>query len=181
MQNVSLLDLNDSYILCVCEGAAETAIMELLLENDRLIFTRENLVDKKPVNIRPAKRIEEIYLRQDYTKPVNIIRILDSTREIFKLGSLYKDRFRVYNVHTTPEIEMLIIINEGCYDKYKNKNKSRKEKPSQYCKRCFGMKGVKSTLFIREYFSDIEALVYAIHEYNRLSTHDVLNLSDLLK
>lgn len=33
------------YIACICEGAAEKAIMELLLDADKLTFTRDDLLD----------------------------------------------------------------------------------------------------------------------------------------
>lgn len=39
--------LRDKRILCICEGAAEMDIMNMLLENNRLIFTNEELIDNK--------------------------------------------------------------------------------------------------------------------------------------
>ncbi|MDO5150153.1 MAG: hypothetical protein Q4D76_12270 [Oscillospiraceae bacterium] len=32
-----------SYIACLCEGAAEQAVIELLLDAEKLIFTRDDL------------------------------------------------------------------------------------------------------------------------------------------
>ena len=37
-------------VACICEGSAEKAIMRLLLENDRLIFKTENLLDEDVLN-----------------------------------------------------------------------------------------------------------------------------------
>ena len=36
---------NSSLIACICEGGAETAIMNILLDNDLLIFRREQLLE----------------------------------------------------------------------------------------------------------------------------------------
>ena len=33
--------LKTSLIACICEGGAETAIMDILIDNDLLIFNRE--------------------------------------------------------------------------------------------------------------------------------------------
>lgn len=37
-----------SLIACICEGGAETAIMDILLNNDLLVFKREQLYRKYP-------------------------------------------------------------------------------------------------------------------------------------
>ena len=51
---------------CICEGAAEAAIIDVLLDNDLLIF-------------------ETRYLRKGFNELISVIRILDSRRENFKL------------------------------------------------------------------------------------------------
>ena len=35
-----------SLIACICEGGAETEIMNILLDNDLLIFNREQLIEE---------------------------------------------------------------------------------------------------------------------------------------
>lgn len=35
------------YKACICEGAAESAIMDVLLDNNLLIFDREDLLEEK--------------------------------------------------------------------------------------------------------------------------------------
>jgi len=35
-----------SIIACICEGGAETVIMDILLDNNLLIFDREQLIDE---------------------------------------------------------------------------------------------------------------------------------------
>lgn len=42
------VDFPDSSIIaCICEGVAEIAIMDILLDNDLLKFTREQLIEDK--------------------------------------------------------------------------------------------------------------------------------------
>lgn len=57
----------------------------------------------------------------------------------------------VVNLRTHPEIEMLVIINEGMYGKYTNG--SKRLKPSDYCKRELGMKQVKSRAWLERYWA----------------------------
>lgn len=35
------------YVACICEGAAEKAIIDILLDNDLLIFSREKMLEEK--------------------------------------------------------------------------------------------------------------------------------------
>ena len=52
------------YKACICEGSAESAIMDILLDNDLLIFTREELLEEKVIRRRDGKRFEERHLRK---------------------------------------------------------------------------------------------------------------------
>lgn len=104
------------YKACICEGSAENAIMDILLDNDLLIFTREEMLEEEVLRCRDGKHFEEKYLRKGFMDKISVIRILDSRRENFKLSKAYEHKVDVINVITAPEIEMLIIFNE---DKYK--------------------------------------------------------------
>ena len=81
------------YKACICEGAAEAAIIDILVDNCLVIFSRD----------------EEQYLRKGFDSQISIIRILDSRREEFRLSKAYEHKIDVLNVITAPEIEMLII------------------------------------------------------------------------
>lgn len=35
------------YKACICEGSAENAIIDILLDNDLLIFTREEMLEER--------------------------------------------------------------------------------------------------------------------------------------
>ena len=84
----------------------------------------------------------------------------------------------VINIITAPEIEMLIIFNEG---KYKEFKKSKK-KPSTFCKENLKMAKVKSYDFVKEYFKDPVILLNAIKMYQQISKKekDEYSLIDLL-
>ena len=97
---------------CICESAAEAAIIDILLDNNLLIFSREEMLDEAVIRCRDGKTFETRYLRKGFRKMVSVIRILDSRRENFKLSKAYESKVDVINIITAPEIEMLIILNE---------------------------------------------------------------------
>ena len=51
------------YIACVCEGSAEAAIIDVLVDNNLLIFTREDMLEENVIRCRSAKTFEERFLR----------------------------------------------------------------------------------------------------------------------
>ena len=167
------------YKACICEGSAENAIMDILLDNELLIFTREEMLEEEILRCRDGRRFEEKYLRKGFLDKISVIRILDSRRENFKLSKAYENKVDVINVITAPEIEMLIILNE---DKYKEFKKSGK-KPSDFCKEDLKMTSVKSYSFVKDYFSDPDILLVAIKRYHEISKirKDEYTLLDLLK
>ena len=118
------------YKACICEGSAEAAIIDILVDNDLLIFTREEMLNEEVIRCRNAKKFEERYLRKEFADQVSVIRILDSRREEFRFSKAYENKIDVINVITAPEIEMLIIHNEGEYEHFKRSGK----KPSEFCK-----------------------------------------------
>lgn len=167
------------YVACICEGGAERAIIDLLLDNHMLVFDREQLLEEEVLRCRSAKEFEDKYLRKGFREKITVYRILDSRRENFKLSTIYQSKIDVINVVTAPEIEILIIYNEGKYKEFKNSV----EKPSVYCKSTLRYKDVKSYDFIQKYFADINVLKRALHEYRRVSKvqKDEIALYDLLK
>ena len=167
------------YVACLCEGAAEESIMDLLIDADRLTFTRDDLLEGEVLRVRNAKKFEETYLRKGFSERITVLRILDSRREQFNLSKAYRHKIEVINIITAPEIEMLVIFKEGKYKEFKKSNL----KPSDFCKMNLRYSDVKSSAFVKEYFSDIDSLIHAIREYRRVSNipSSEYSLSDLLK
>lgn len=171
----------EEYVAFICEGSAEQAIMDLLLANNKLKFSKEQMLEEGIIRCRGAKNFETQYLRKFFGKKITVYRILDSRRENFKLSAAYKDKVNVINIITAPEIEMLIIYKEGKYKEYK---KSGKDKPSDYCKENLKYGHVvKNYEFVKNYFKDIDELVKAIYEHKRLAKipKGENTLCDLLK
>lgn len=175
-----MIKYNGETIMCVCEGNFEYEIIEILLDNDLLFFTREDLIEEKPTKIRSASRLQTEYLNRKFEKGLIILRIIDSKSDKFRLSKEYENKVnQVNDVITKPEIEILIIIDKDHYHEYTQKYKSRKS-PSNYCKRNLRLKKLKSKGFAEDYFQDPSVLVNAISSYNKLSNQKDLNLYDLL-
>lgn len=168
------------YVACICEGGAERTIIDILINNNKLIFNYEDLLENELIRIRSGEDFQKKYLRKQFSEPITIIRILDSHNENFKISKLYEDKVKVINIVTAPEIELLIIIKENKYKEY-SKVKST-QKPSEFCKNVLGYKNVKKENFIREYFYNIDDLIDSIREYKRLSrtNKNEYTLADLL-
>ncbi len=167
------------YVACICEGDAEAAIIDILLENNLLIFTRNDMIEEEVLHCRSGKVFEEKYLRKGYNSKISVIRILDSRRENFKISKEYKHKIDVINVITAPEIEMLIILSENRYEEYKK----AKKKPSSFCKERLKMANVKTYEFVFKYYSDISKLIAAIKKYHQKSKVKAgeYTLMDILK
>ncbi len=100
------------YKVCICEGAAEEAIINILLDNNLLIFQRNEILEEDVIRCRSGKEFEENYLKRGFDDKISVIRILDSKNENFKLSKPYANKVDVINIIIAPEIEMLIICNE---------------------------------------------------------------------
>ena len=155
----------EKYIACICEGSAEAAIIDILLDNRLLCFTREDLLDESVLRCRNAQTFETRYLRKEMNGKISVIRVLDSRRENFKLSNAYAAKVTVINVITAPEIEMLIILNENQYRQFKQSGK----KPSTFCKENLTMHQVKAYDFVRNYFCNTSDLLYTIKRYAEIS------------
>ena len=49
----------EGYVACICEGSAEKAIINLLLEEDRLIFDKQQMIERKILPCRDGKSFEK--------------------------------------------------------------------------------------------------------------------------
>ena len=54
------------YKACICEGSAENAIMDILLDNALLIFTREEMLEEEIICCRDGKHFEEKYFKKRF-------------------------------------------------------------------------------------------------------------------
>lgn len=169
------------YKACICEGGAERAIMDILLENDLLIFSKEELIEESVLSCRGAEEFQKRYLRKSFNGKISVIRVLDSRNENFKLGKAYQDKVNVVNIVTAPEIEMLIIHSEGKYEDFTRSGK----KPGDFCKQDMPkLRYRKKYDDVIRYFDSPTKLVNAIktyHQKHKSRDNDELSLFDLLK
>ena len=174
----------------MCEGPNELAIIEMLLENDKLCFTTDDLLDLRPFHARQIEKSTVVQTALNmYNGPekIRILRIGDKMSDALKIPPDYKDKIEsVEKYCTKPELEMLLIIAEGLQNKFE-KVKS-KDSPKNFSKENIYLNKQKynnSTKFFRDYFGDdIDKLVNAIEKYK--SSHgahkkDEGYLADLLK
>ena len=175
---------NDNTIpALICEGGAERAIIDLLLDNDKLLFSRDDLLSGDIIKERDAPTFQKKYLRMSLEKKIVLFRVLDSRRENFRLGVAYRDKVSVKNVITAPEIEMLYIISVGKYSDYMRVGGPSAIKPSDYCIKVLKAKRVKKPEFITQHFKSIDFLIDVLKEYKRLSCirKGEYTITDLLK
>lgn len=186
---VKALKINDTYkYLLLCEGQDEKAIIELLLDTNKLIFDRTHLIGSVPYHARQLRHPTIINELEHYNKPVIVLRVGDKQNDILKIPSNLKNilsKNRIYKYCTKPELEILLVINEGLIDKFKKSKIS----VDTFAKENITYNGKhydKSTEFLKEYYGGkrIDSLVSNLKEYKR--THKKHNkdekyLADLLK
>ena len=175
-----MINYNGEYVICICEGNFERAILDILFDHDCLVFDKNNLIDKPIIDrTRSAKKIEVKYLNRRFDKPVRIIRLIDSKNEKFELSPAYSYKVNeIITCLTKRSIEILIIIAEDHYEKF---TQSSIDSCEEYIERHFGYKKYKSYDFVISYFSDINKLINALKAYKKLKKQKELCIADLLK
>ena len=168
-------------IACIYEGNAEKAILDMLLEEDCLYFSEDDLLSGGLICRVSGRTFATRYLSYSLKdQKIDVIRVQDSRRASLGLPFAFQHLIaKEIKCLTRPEIEILVIIAEGRYEDFH----SRKMKPSIYCKDRLGFSDVKSYGFMRDYFSDINHLLRAIKkydEYTHQTAPDEITFYDLL-
>lgn len=172
----------EDYIAIICEGEAEKAIMDILLESGSLIYEKADLLDEEVMFRCKAKVFESQYLNRNFRgRKVHVVRIHDSVKEKFKISKTYASKIAGIDSYITrPEIEMLIILAENKYVDYKNKY-IRTMKPGDYCKQVLRFRGVKKYDFVLDYFKDVNRLIETLRKYERVKNDSYRCIYDLVK
>lgn len=175
--------------LLMCEGTVEVKVMNLLMENKKLKFDSSELFVNQIFHARQLKDNSTIgFWLNECEEEIIVYRIGDTQNDKLKIPRDLTCKIKECNIFkycTKPEIEILLIIGEGLYEKY-NHVKS-KESPKSFIKKELKKKGIKyksSPDFYQEYYgSNIELLVESIIQYRRIhkNNKEELYLSDLLK
>ena len=164
--------------LIMCEGTNEKKLIELLLENNRMIITYDDLVGRQVYHARQIKTSPVVKTNLGiYGKEVEVWRIGDKQTDKLIIPNDFKMQIKsVKKYCTLPELEILLIISEKMYKEYE-KTKS-KVHPKQFARENIIYNKERyncSTKFYEEYYgSNIQKLVDAIREYKqRNHSHNV--------
>ena len=174
-----------SKILVMCEGANEKKIVDLLLEHNKLRITKDDLLGLVTYHARQITSPVIAPFLTMYSGDIDIIRIGDKQSDSLQIPKNLRKRIKTITKYCTkPELEILLIINEGLYEDY-IRHYSR-IRPKQYAKNNIIYQKQKydnSTRFYDNYYSNrIDNLIANLEKYKRLKKHntDELYLYDLL-
>lgn len=152
-----ILDDND-LVACICEGPTEEWIFDILLRENKLFFSRENLLDDKIFTgskYRNPDNFIQQYLGMDYgDSKIVVLVIQDSHNKSYAIKAPFSNKVKgPYLVITAPEIEMLMVHSLNLYDAFQ-KVKSNK-KPSEFVAEQLKMKvrNIKKEQFINDFFA----------------------------
>ena len=113
--------------LIMCEGPNELKVMNILLENDALIFTEDDLLGLGPYHARQIKSNPQVrtVLNLYPENDVLVMRVGDKQKDKLMIPADYKEKITgIEKYCMLPELEMLLIIYEGLVKEYE-KVKSR--------------------------------------------------------
>ena len=161
------------------EGRCETMLLERCLDEGLLVFTRKDLLDQRPIHARQIT--PEIIVLLNTLKrgeQVVIYRVGDTQKDELDLKAVSERVFSVRTFCTKPEIEILIIINEGLLKEYSNLSASHRLMPKEF---------VRSR--IRDYdfetaLNRVQDIGGLLKEYRRVKKHRSKKeeyLADLLR
>lgn len=174
--------------LVMCEGANEKKIIDLLLENDKLKVSADDLLGRITYHARQIKKSPMV---------MGQLRIYGGDVEVWRIGDKQTDKLdipvefraqikKVTKFCTLPELEILLILSEKKFREYE-KGKSQKH-PKNFAKEniIFNRRRYKGdTQFYEDYYgADINKLTKAIQEYkqrNHAHKNDEHYLIEILK
>lgn len=177
-------------ILLMCEGQNEEVLLNLLLDANALCFTRDDLIGRRPYHIRQLSNPTIKSELKHYGFPVKVYRVGDKQNDKLSIPKTLKNivpKNEIYKYCTKPELEMLIILNEGLekvYEKVKNS-----QSPKIFAKKNIKYNGKKydqSSEFLKIYYGgdNVKNLINNIKKYKtykRQHDKDELYLADILK
>lgn len=177
-------------ILLMCEGKNEEVLLNHLLNAGAFYFDRDDLIGRKPYSIRQLNNPTIKSELKHYGLPIKVYRIGDKQNDKLSipadLKNIVSDK-EIYKYCTKPELEMLLILNEGLEREYE-KVKSI-QSPKTFAKKNIMYNGIQynqSSEFLEVYYggNNVQNLIDNIKKYKTYKHHhnkDELYLADLLK
>ena len=177
-------------ILLICEGRNEEILLNYLLDYNAFCFTRDDLIGRRPYPIRQLSNPTIKSELKHYGMPVKVYRVGDKQNDKLTIPRDLKDIIsskEIYKYCTKPELEILLILNEGLEKEYE-KVKSF-QSPKMFAKENIKYNGKKydqSSKFLEEYYGgvNVKKLIANIKKYKtykRQHNKDELYLADILK
>lgn len=177
--------------LVMCEGPNERAVMEILPDAGKLLFTRDDVLGLRPLHARQITGSAIVKTELNlYPGCVDVLRIGDTLTDRFQIPTEYADKIRsVQKYCTKPEIEILLILKEGLEKEFsKVKSGKKKQSAKAFSKEhifCGRDRYDNSTQFYYDYFGERpDELADVIIRYKKMhGAHkkDEGYLADLLK
>ena len=177
-------------ILLMCEGPNEAVLLNQLLNADALCFTRDDLIGRRPYPIRQLSNPTISSELKIYGSPIKVYRIGDKQNDKLHIPKDLKSivsNEEVYKYCTKPELEMLLILNEGLEKEYE-KVKSF-QSPKTFAKKNIiynGKKYDQSSEFLEAYYGGPNVInlinnIKKYKKYKRQHDRDELYLADILR
>ena len=177
-------------ILLMCEGLNKEVLLNILLDANVLRFTRDDLIGRR---VYPVRQLSNPTIKTElkhYGQPVKVYRVGDKQNDKLIIPKDINNivfNNEIYKFCTKPELEILLILNEGLLKEFE-KVKSI-ESPKSFAKKNIKYNGKKydqSSLFLKNYYGgkNVINLVKNIKQYKKYKKHNVkdeLYLADLLK
>ena len=175
-------------LLIMCECPNEKEIIKILLKNDLLKFTEDDLLGLTPYHARQIKTSGQVKTELNiYPGQVRILRIGDKQSDKLIIPSEYKGKILSVDKYCTkPELEMLFILAENLEHDFEKLKSSMKAKIFAKEHISIGKRNYdNSTSFYTEYFgSNPKLLVDCIkkyHKHNGSHSKEEHYLDELLK
>lgn len=170
-------------VACICEGPTEKNIISLLLDNNNLIFTRDQLLENDCLlgKYKKSTVFCSQYLTMDYEERKLVILVIQDHKNKYVIKPPYSEKIAGNHlIVTAPEIEMLMIHSSGLYDKFQKS----KKKPSVFLAEEWKIRTskIKHTSFIKDFYNK-NSLVEAIkmHSQKAPKSNKYMMLNDILK
>ena len=106
-------------IILACEGKTEVSLINSLIEKGTLCF-HNDIIDEGPCVLRQLDKIKPLISILPLAEPIFVFRIGDTLKDEISLKGfeMRKEYIHSIKICTKPEIEMLVIIQEGLLLEY---------------------------------------------------------------
>lgn len=162
-------------IILACEGMSEVYLLNSLIDRGYLTFDAPILLDK-PIVLRQLSKIGYAIHTLDMNEEIVVYRIGDTLNEEMSMKGfeMRSNHIKQFKVCTKPEIEMLVVINEGLGKEYSKC--SHDISPKSF------INSKLDNYNPKDYFQNND-MINAIKEYKRIKSHkkDEYCLLDLIE